>query len=151
MRLIMLLVLLTLSASASAEIYKWVDEAGKVHFSDTPPVPDQAEPVQLPPQPSEASLARGRADIARRLQYQQDDDTARREAAEKKKQEREQQQRLTAERGVRCAFARDQLKVLATQAPVFRENEEGEREYADDAFRSAEKARFTAEVAQYCD
>ena len=39
--------LLALSAlSASAEIYKWVDEKGQVHYSDEPP-PDQTEQARV--------------------------------------------------------------------------------------------------------
>ena len=150
-RFITLCVLVAVTSPVQGEIYRWVDEAGKVHFSDTPPRPDQAETVELPPQPSEEALQRGRADIARRLQYRQEDDAARHEAAEQQKQEREQQQRLTAEREVRCAFARNQLQVLERQAPVYRENDQGEREYADDAFRAAEQTRFKNEIAEYCE
>lgn len=36
----------TLSQSAGAEIYKWVDENGVVHFSDTPPPGKEAEKLQ---------------------------------------------------------------------------------------------------------
>jgi glutaredoxin len=37
------LLLVILSMLATAEIYKWVDENGKIHFSDTPPVNNNAE------------------------------------------------------------------------------------------------------------
>lgn len=151
LRFLILAVLLVLVGPAWGEIYRWVDEAGNVHFSDAPPEPDNAEEVALPPQPSEESLRQGREEIARRLQYQQDDASARREAESREKQARDEQQRAAAEREVRCAFARDQLQVLRMQAPVFRENEQGEREYADDAFRASERARFEQEASQYCD
>ena len=150
-RLLTLLILLARSGTAAGKIYKWVDENGKVHYSDSPPPGDTARQVELPPQPSEESLQQGREAIARRLQYQQDDSNARRKAKEEKQQAKEKRERESAERSVRCAFAQNQLKVLQTQAPVFRENEAGEREFADDEFRAAEQARFTAEVEEYCD
>lgn len=39
------LFLVVMSKLATAEIYKWVDENGKVHFSDKPPVNDNAEKI----------------------------------------------------------------------------------------------------------
>ncbi len=38
-----IVVLLILSDSASGEIYKWTDEQGKVHFTDSPPNKEKAE------------------------------------------------------------------------------------------------------------
>ncbi len=43
-------VLMLLPALASAELYKWVDEKGKVHYSDVAPKKD-TKPVYLPPLP----------------------------------------------------------------------------------------------------
>ena len=150
-RLIIALALITLSASAFGKIYKWVDENGKVHYSDSPPPGDTAKQVELPPQPSEESLQRGREEIARRIQNQRDDSAARRQAKEEQREARDEQERKAAERTVRCAYAQDQLRVLQTQAPVYRENEDGERVFADDEFRAAEQERFRQEVAEYCD
>jgi len=41
------LILLLYSFSASAEIYKWVDEHGNAHFTDRPPAGKKTEEVQL--------------------------------------------------------------------------------------------------------
>ncbi|MDI3260650.1 MAG: DUF4124 domain-containing protein [Sinobacteraceae bacterium] len=35
-------------AAAAADVYRWVDKDGVVHYSDKPPTPD-AQPAQLPP------------------------------------------------------------------------------------------------------
>ena len=43
--LVVFSVLVLTSATASAEIYKWVDDKGIVHFSDTPP-PDSSEATE---------------------------------------------------------------------------------------------------------
>lgn len=47
MRILFCLMLLY-SASAPAEVYKWVDEKGVIHYTDQPPAKD-AQPAQLPP------------------------------------------------------------------------------------------------------
>lgn len=35
-----------LGASAQAEMYRWVDKAGKVHYTDQPPLPNEAKKVE---------------------------------------------------------------------------------------------------------
>ncbi len=42
-----LLTLLVISTSSGSEIFKWVDNNGKTHFTDTPPPGEQAEELQL--------------------------------------------------------------------------------------------------------
>jgi len=44
--LIITVTLILLSGSAFCQIYKWVDEDGKTHFSSTPPTQGEAETVQ---------------------------------------------------------------------------------------------------------
>lgn len=48
MRHVMLLCLLLCTPSAWAEVYKWVDEKGVVHYTDKPPT-DNSKPADLPP------------------------------------------------------------------------------------------------------
>jgi hypothetical protein len=48
MRLLITLVLATFAASTFAQVYRWVDDSGQVHFGDRPPA-DGAEQVRLPP------------------------------------------------------------------------------------------------------
>lgn len=50
--------------SAGGEIFKWVDDAGNVHFSDTPHEDRQTEEVNVNPTPSEEAVreAQDRAD-----------------------------------------------------------------------------------------
>lgn len=45
MRLVLFIALAALAATASAQMYRWTDDKGKVHFSDTPP-PASAKDVQ---------------------------------------------------------------------------------------------------------
>ena len=44
--------LLMLSAVSSAQVYRWVDEKGQVHFSDKPTDRQQAEKVDIHTTPS---------------------------------------------------------------------------------------------------
>lgn len=55
-----LMALLTVSDSASCEVYRWVDNRGGVHFGDTPPANSKAKLVKVlkaPRPPSSAKAA----------------------------------------------------------------------------------------------
>ena len=48
MRIILILIAsLALAPAAIAEVYKWVDRNGKVHYGDTPPANARATPVEM--------------------------------------------------------------------------------------------------------
>ena len=48
MRIILILIAsLALAPAAIAEVYKWVDRYGKVHYGDTPPANARATPVDM--------------------------------------------------------------------------------------------------------
>src|SRR5688572_21273927 len=39
LRFLLAAIVITYAATAAAQLYRWTDEKGKVHFSDTPPPP----------------------------------------------------------------------------------------------------------------
>ena len=41
------ILVLMLASLASAEIYKWVDKNGKIHYEDRPPVSKEARPLKI--------------------------------------------------------------------------------------------------------
>ncbi len=47
MRILLLILCFLLSATASAEIYKWLDEQGRVQFGDRPPPEKKQAPIEL--------------------------------------------------------------------------------------------------------
>lgn len=62
---------LLLIGPASAELYKWTDKDGKVHFGDCPPADCEAEVVEVQPAPSESAVEEAR-EIADRLKEYHD-------------------------------------------------------------------------------
>ena len=44
---LLILCLLSVSSALHAEIYKWVDDNGKAHFTDRPPVNQQVEEIEV--------------------------------------------------------------------------------------------------------
>jgi len=46
-KIIFFSLLIGLSFAANAEVYKWVDKSGRIHFSDQPPLNQKSENIEL--------------------------------------------------------------------------------------------------------
>lgn len=112
-------------ALGAAEVYRWVDENGVVHYTDTPPERRQAEQVEISPPaattpPPEASALEQAATNSnwyeQWLAGQRERKALERQRREEKTAVRRDQQTHMLEQ---CAQARQRLKVLETQCPVF--------------------------------
>lgn len=64
MRAVILMIALFVSSAVSAEVYRWVDENGTVHFSDSPNRKGDSEQVQIREVNSAKSVAVDRVDRA---------------------------------------------------------------------------------------
>jgi hypothetical protein len=109
----------------AAEVYKWVDENGVVHYTDTPPERQQAEQVEISPpaattSPPEAS-APEQAATSTNWYEQWLAEQRERKALEKQRREEKTTVRRDEQTHMleQCAQARQRLKVLETQCPVF--------------------------------
>lgn len=137
--------------SAGSEIYKWVDERGVTHYSESAPSPGTRSSTVRVPERSPSD------DAAFREQAQQRFDEANRRRADRKREldlqrEREEAaQRSVADRVARCSFARRQLATLKLGRAVYRRDEKGERRYLDDSDFDAEVVRYQKEVSDFCD
>jgi len=62
-RLVILIILLLVRAESQAEVYRWVDERGKIHYSDKPhSKQDQAVKMPTAPEQSRVKEAKNRAE-----------------------------------------------------------------------------------------
>jgi hypothetical protein len=138
-QLLLATLLLCAGAAAVADIYKWLDEQGKVHYGDRPPAaPGDSQAVEItPPTPvsadqAERAHARRRlleayeADRADELREQAEADAAREEMARK------------------CERARRDLAAVGRANVVYTQGKDGERIYMSD--RDREQAVATAEA-----
>lgn len=134
-----------LAAAAPAEVYKWTDAEGRVHFGDRPPQ-GGAETVQMSEKADNdpAATPEERLEKQRRLLH------AFEEERRQKRDAREQARRDKAERQRNCAEARDNLHSQETASAVYRLGPDGERVYLDDAEREQALARARAAVEQWC-
>lgn len=64
---ILVLLLLLIPGVTLSAVYKWVDEAGRVHYGDAPPEGAAAETVVVPEGPSEAEVGRAREQMKEKM------------------------------------------------------------------------------------
>lgn len=131
------------TAAAAQDVYKWVDEQGRMHFSSTPPVGKRAAKLEIQPTPAEP-VGPSRA---RTWQEQLQQSNERREQAQKAELETASQQK---EGEQRCLAAQRNLDVLRKERPVYRVNGQGDREYLEDSQRAAAMEAAQQRVALHC-
>lgn len=133
------------AAAGHAQVYRWVDEQGKVHYGERPPSGAKASPVEdklaAPPGTSSPKAAPDSS--------QQERDFQRRRMEREQKEAREQKAagktKAECERArLRLAQLRDSRRITAGV------NEKGERQYLNDTERAQAIGSQEAAVARAC-
>jgi len=131
------LAILAIAAAAlplHAAMYKWVDEKGVTHYSETPPPDGKAQKIEVKPaQPVEAPRAKQEDWQQREYQFRQR--RLEKELADEKA--RKGEERDAASRKDRCLRAQRSLDVLRREVPIYETNERGERVYLEDKERAS--------------
>jgi hypothetical protein len=142
-RLIALAVALAFVPLAWAQLYKWVDKDGKVHYSDTPPATQDSKQLSVqtgggtPPPPPPAAQKDGKAEKG---------PVDPKEAARKA----EDDAKRVAAAAERCGRAQRYLKTLTDGGRIINYDSKGERQIMDDAQIESEKARAQKAVDESC-
>ena len=145
MRRIVFLVALALAATtAAAQIYKWVDEKGVTHYSESPPPDKKATKVETGPASAPAPASPG---WKQKAIDSRNSDIERRQADEAARRKSEYDD---AVRKDRCLRAQRDLQVFEAQRPVYRVNERGEKVYMDDSARPAALQEARRNVEAFC-
>jgi Domain of unknown function (DUF4124) len=140
--------LMLFSVSAHAELHKWVDAAGNVHYSDTAPPAGAAEQQVHIPQapagptsevPASKSIFERDADLEKALK-------ARKEADQKAAQE----QKAAETKRKNCENSRDSLRSLKDAPRIATYDANGNRVIMDDATRQQKIEETQKAVSQFC-
>ncbi len=146
-RLLALLVCLLLVLPAAAQVYKWVDKDGKIHYSDKPPRDPKAKSVQdmnIESKPTDPeAVARELAELEAR--GKSTDENLRVEA-----QVREQTAVEKAANEQRCDQARARLAVLESVQRMVTVDQDGKQTYKSDGETNAEREKARKRVADTC-
>ena len=139
-------------AVIGAGIYKWVDEKGVTHYSETPPPAQQSQqvPIETPAQPA----PRGEVPGTRTWQQLEQEFQQRRierELAEKEEAaQKAEAERLARARKAACITAQQNLHVLLQGRAAYVLDEMGERVYIADKDRPAWIARMKVQIEIHC-
>jgi hypothetical protein len=144
-----ILLIILIAGLASAQVYKWVDEEGGVHFGDRPPESAEPEEMILPRGPSEEEVQAAQEQV--------------RQAAESRRQstqggvagaveavDGEDRQAVEGQRDRQCVEALYQLELLKDASRVFRMRPDGSRVYLDDASLPREIERLESLKTENC-
>jgi hypothetical protein len=147
-RLGLLLLLLPLAfAAVSQPMYKWVDEKGVTHYSETPPPDGKAQKVEVKP----SGPAGGAAAPENWKQRELDARQKRLERGQREEKEKAEEHNASATRTNRCNRARRGLQVLERQVPVYEFNDKNEKVYITDEDRAREIEEWKKIIRENCE
>jgi len=139
--------ILIMPATALPEVYKWVDERGRTHYSQKPPAKNKSEQIQIKQSSSPAadniSQHEHRNRQQRLLRAYEEERLQRDNNRIKEKQNRENRNR-------QCASARNRLQIVQGGYRLYDLDKQGNRVYLDAQAIDKERARSAREVKHLC-
>ncbi len=148
---LMCAVALALPMVANAQVYKWADKNGKVHYTDTPP-PSNVKTKMLGKEKTKpvVNTTSSPSEEVARDKFEEEAAKLRQRNAEiekNNKREQEAQAKLDVEN---CAAARANYQTYAQGGRIYRTLENGEREYLSDDGLDTGKRDAQNEIDEYC-
>lgn len=140
--------LLAGSAIAS-DIYRHTDEDGNVHYGDRPTGADTEQRVAIASKRSRPSAPPAQIEQPQGNAAATPGESAAGEAAAAKKT-RSEKIAEQKEREERCQSSRARLETMVTSRRLYREDENGERDYLNDAEIDEARAKAQALVEEHC-
>lgn len=142
--------LLLLGGNAHAGLTKWVDENGRVHYSEQAPK-NAAKVERLQFKDTVATPPADENPYGKKSVKEMEEDFQRGKAARDNAAKKEEQSRAAANaKQVNCLNARNNLAALQQSRRVFKMDENGERVYLDDAQRQQQLDAAQQAVNQAC-
>lgn len=139
-------IVLLLSTSTYAQIYKWVDKNGRTQYTDQPPPPDAAREEQRLHINKSAPTA-GNQDRTRNFSEEREEFDKRRQ---QRREEEAQQQTKSEESKKKCIDAQTQLKMYTDSPRLTVPDGVGGMVYVDDDLRQRKIADANKAIATYC-
>lgn len=135
----------TVSLASASEIYKWTDEDGNVHYTDTPQG-DPSERLDI------QSRATDNITVAQQTQARLDRQTAHQEELANAPQGQTPEE-LRAEkqnRAEQCSMYQQRLTKYSQSRHLYKEGADGEREYLDEAEMATAHEKVQEQIKEYC-
>ncbi len=141
------LLLVLLATSASAGIYRWVDENGQVHFGTRPPA-DASNSSEVKIRKQQQSTTE-EAPVNRAEQRSRYLEQRQREKAERKEKKAKELKRKK-QRDQACAYSKDKLKEYLRSRRLYEPKSDGKRRWLSDEEKEKAIAEMRQEVKRWC-
>lgn len=129
-----------------AEIYRWTDDQGKVHFSDKP-VSDKAKQVKIKVAPA---TPQNKQNIQERKLKAERFLRAREEEREEKNKEIAKKKELKKKRERKCKAAQREYGRMSRARTIYYKGKDGARDYIGDNERTKLLKAAKAEIKKWC-
>jgi hypothetical protein len=144
-------VLFYLNMPAHAEIYKWTDEQGRVHFSDKPAGENTSQyHLRTPASTSSSSNEVTPGDAERRIKQRKLMESLEADRLEKEQAAAKQKQQQAA-RGRKCQYARAELRASKNANLIYDYDAQGNRVYLSEAQKKKYLESKFAAVQKWCE
>jgi hypothetical protein len=143
---VMLLAFATANVAIAKQIYKWTDENGNVHYEDRP-MSEQSERVAVSSKPTDPARVQSQTQARLDAQARKAEEAAATAAAGPSPEERKAE---AEEREKKCTQYRQTLQKFVVSRRLYREDENGERVYLDEAETQAARERVEGQVEEFC-
>ena len=145
-----LLMLVCVSGNAYSEIYKWVDENGKVHYTQTPPG-KSAEKMDIKHHDDAGTEPNKQNQFPSTLENQKKYSDYLEQERLERKEKREQKKQEKAEARSKCHGVRAQLGDMEQGGILYYElDENGERKFVSDQRVEARKNKLREYLKRNC-
>jgi hypothetical protein len=132
--------------SFAQTMYRWVDEKGVTHFSESPPpdgTPTKGAATKFTPQVTAPSVRPTEPDWKAK-------DTEFRKRQVERGQKEQEEAKDSAKRQSQCERAKARLAFLRNTNLIYRDNPDGTRTFMEESQRDAEIARATEVEREAC-
>jgi len=136
------------SPLALAQVYKWTDANGQVHFSDRGP--SDATQVKGPTPPAQPAQAAQAAPAARPAAAPAPGTLGTAPPPVSSEQARQVQRDVAAARAEQCKEARENYDKSVRAQRIYKTNDKGEREYMSVQDADAARLQLKANVDSFC-
>ena len=143
MRILLLLCALALPSAFAQQMYKWVDEKGVTHYSETPPPEGAKGAAKI--EVKTVTPNRAPSDNWREREAQSKERRAKQGIQDEQARMKEDSQRAN-----NCRRAQRQADTMNHPGGVYRLDEKGERVFMEDKERSAKLEEAREDIAKYC-
>lgn len=135
------------ASPAQADLYKWTDSQGQVHYTDQPPAKEQSQRIGRSTDPEREQEARSaRQELADKVSQSQRQRQLEQEARAKRQAELDKEQ----QKADNCSKARERLSLLQQNNRISRLNDQGQRYILDEAQRQAAITEARQQADKLC-